>query len=366
MKHPLLDTMAIALLVLCMSCKSQVPIAISEKSKAPKNVILLIGDGMGLSQVSSSFYFGNTNPNFERFKHIGLIKTSSQNGLITDSAAGATAFSAGIKTYNGAIGVDSDTLAVELLTEIAAKKLISTGVVSTSSVTHATPASFYAHVRYRSQEEEIAAQLPLSSIHFIAGAGTDYFFKRKDHINLGALFSNQGFILDTMALNRPENFSLEHKFAYLLSPDHMPKMSEGRGQFLSKATQLGLEYLSQNKNGFFLMVEGSQIDWGGHNNDSSYIIEEVRDFDRVIGEVLDYAKKEGNTLVIVTADHETGGYTLASDKGNYNKIKGSFSTTGHSATLIPVFAFGPGSENFQGIYENNAIFHKIQNSVNWK
>ena len=123
--------------------------------------------------------------------------------------------------------------------------------------------------------------------------------------------------------------------------------------------------LVNNCAGFFIMTEGSQIDWGGHENDSNYIVQEVKDFSKVIGEVLDFAEKDGNTLVVVTADHETGGFTLASDNGNYNKIKGSFSTGGHSATLIPVFAYGPGSESFQGIYENNRIYHKIIQLTNW-
>ncbi|WP_418603733.1 alkaline phosphatase [Hwangdonia sp.] len=343
------------------------PVEVEHKKtiKTPKNVILLIGDGMGLTQVSSSFYFGNESSSFERFKQIGFIKTSSQSHLITDSAAGATAFSAGIKTYNGAIGVDQDALAVPLITHKAAQAKVVTGVISTSSITHATPASFFAHVKSRNMQEEIAAQLPGSEIDFFAGAGNDFFFKRKDKLDLGALFSENGFIVDTVSLQKPQNFNLDKKYGYLLAPKHMPKMSEGRGDFLSQATRLGVEYLSQNNQGFFLMVEGSQIDWGGHANDSEYIVEEVKDFSKVIGEVLDFAEKDGNTLVIVTADHETGGYTLASENGDYNKIKGSFSTGGHSATLIPVFAYGPGSESFQGIYENHAIYHKIIQLTNW-
>lgn len=214
-------------------------------------------------------------------------------------------------------------------------------------------------------QEEIAAQLPESPIDFFAGAGNDFFFKRKDNADLAAAFSKNRFIVDTVSLKKPQNFDLHKKYGYLLAPNHMPKMSEGRGNFLSDATRLGVDYLSKNEQGFFLMVEGSQIDWGGHANDSDYIVQEVKDFGKVIGEVLDFAEKDGNTLVVVTADHETGGYTLASENGNYNKIKGSFSTGGHSATLIPVFAYGPGSENFQGIYENNLIYHKIIQLTNW-
>ena len=142
------------------------------------------------------------------------------------------------------------------------------------------------------------------------------------------------------------------KYGFLLADGGMPKMIDGRGSFLYDATALGLSYLKKDKDGFFLMVEGSQIDWGGHSNDEDYLIGEMIDFDIVLGSVLDFAKKDKNTLVIVTADHETGGFTLASDDGDYNKIKPSFSTKGHSATMVPVFAYGPGAEKFSGIYEN--------------
>ena len=143
----------------------------------------------------------------------------------------------------------------------------------------------------------------------------------------------------------------------------MPRLIDGRGSFLYDATKLGLKKLSKDKEGFFLMVEGSQIDWGGHANDADYLISELIDFDTVMGQVLDYAEKDGNTLVIVTADHETGGFTLASEEGNYNKIKPSFSTGGHSAAMVPVFAYGPGASSFAGIYENTEIHTKIKELI---
>ena len=143
-------------------------------------------------------------------------------------------------------------------------------------------------------------------------------------------------------------------------------MLDGRGDFLPRATSLALEHLSKNKNGFFLMVEGSQIDWGGHANDAEYLVSELLDFNKTIGVALAYAKKHKDTLVIVTADHETGGFTLAADGTNYHKIKMEFSTGGHSATMIPVFAKGPGAEKFSGIYENTEIYTKMVSSLNKK
>jgi alkaline phosphatase len=166
--------------------------------------------------------------------------------------------------------------------------------------------------------------------------------------------------METESLDPTSIMDGEQKYGYLLADDGMPKMIEGRGNFLVDATKLGIQRLSINKKGFFLMVEGSQVDWGGHNNEAAYLTGEIIDFDNAIGAVLDYAEKDGNTLVIVTADHETGGFTLAADNGNYNRILPVFSTGGHSATMVPVFAYGPGAENFTGIYENTEIYQKLK------
>ncbi|MCB0466157.1 MAG: alkaline phosphatase, partial [Aequorivita sp.] len=324
--------------------------------KKPKNIILLIGDGMGLSQVSSAIYYKNGKPNFERFHTIGLSKTSSTSDLITDSAAGATVFSAGVKTYNGAIGVNNDTISIPTIVEQLSKEGYSTGIIATSSIQHATPASFYAHVKSRRMYEEITEFVPNSGVNFFAGGGLKFFNKRKDGKDMLAKMRAKGYDVITDQLPKT---SSENNEIILLADDGMPKMSEGRGDFLPNATKLALEKLSQNEKGFFLMVEGSQIDWGGHDNDADYLIQELLDFDKTLGVALDFAKQNGETLVIVTADHETGGFTLASDGNNYNKIKPSFSTSGHSGTMVPVFAEGPGASLFNGIYENNEIYYKM-------
>jgi len=327
-------------------------------SKPPKNIILLIGDGMGLSQVSAGIFYNDKPSNFERFTTIGLSKTSVANSLVTDSAASATALASGVKTYNGAIGVNIDTLSVETIVEVVSKKGLSTGIIATSSITHATPACFYAHVANRRLDNEIADFLPTSDIDFFAGGGLKFFKKREDGRDLLKDLRDNGFELNTSEL--PQTTSSK-KQAILLADNEMPKMSNGRGDFLPNATKLALETLSSNENGFFLMVEGSQIDWGGHANDAEYLIKELLDFDKTIGVVLDFASENGETLVIVTADHETGGFTLAQDNGDYNKILPTFSTNGHSATMVPVFAEGPGSSVFAGIYEIREVYFKMTN-----
>jgi alkaline phosphatase len=340
----------------------------------PKNVILLISDGTGLTQISSAFYFKEGTPNYQRFKQIGLIKTSSSREKVTDSAASGTAFASGIKTYNGAIGVADDSTEVETIIEIAARKGVKSGVIATSSITHATPASFFAHALRRGYEEEIALDLSLSAVEFFAGGGINFFNKREDGRNLLNELIEKNFSLDTTALGDYPSIAAKEKVGYLLAGGALEPIAKGRGNFLPDATELAIQYLNPNEEGFFIMAEGSQIDWGGHDNDADYLVSELIDFDETIGRALDFAEKDGNTLVIVTSDHETGGFTLASktrqrangsEYSDYKEIGMKFSTGGHSATLIPVFAYGPGAEEFSGIYENTEIFHKILALTGW-
>ena len=322
----------------------------------PKNIVLLIGDGMGLTQMSS-LYFGKTDRvHFERFAHIGLIKTWSAREKVTDSAAAATAFASGVKSYNGALGVDEDTMHVATILEYAADQGLRTGVLATSSITHATPAAFYAHVESRNMHETIAAQLPDTPVHFFAAGGLEFFVDREDGQNLIEKLEGNGFTMGTKTL--PESIDTRGKYGFLLAPDGMPRMLDGRGAFLPNATSLALDYLGAGNDGFFMMIESSQIDWGGHANDEDYIITEVQDFNDVVGLVMDFAEANGETLVVVTADHETGGYALSAGE-NYQVTRGTFSTGGHTATLIPVYAFGPGADSFAGIYQNTDIYHKM-------
>ncbi len=343
-----------------VSCNTVPSAADNKKFKRPDkqiNVILLIGDGMGLSQVSSVYYFGDKTPSFSRFSDISLINVSPIKLKITDSASGATAFACGEKTYNGAIGVDADTNEIQNIFEILSVQGYKTGIISTSSVTHATPACYYAHVSKRSMQYEIAEQIVDSDVDFFAGGGESWFRNRKDGRDLYPALIQNGFIMDQPL--KSLTIIPEKKYGFLLAKKGMPTMLEDRGDFLSDYTKIALDYFTQSESSFFLMVEGSQIDWAGHDNNSEYLIEEMKDFNKTIDIALNYAEQEGNTLVIVTADHETGGFTLSTNDGDYGDIKPSFSTGGHSATLIPVFAFGNGAENFRGVYENTEIFHKI-------
>ena len=335
------------------------------KSEQPTKIIFLIGDGMGLSAVSTGFYYGEQPSVFTRFQEIGLQQTSSAKEKVTDSAASSTAMATGTKTYNGAIGVDTSLTPHQSIAELTASLGWSTGVVATSTISHATPASFYAHVEQRYMEDEIAAQLLDSEIDFFAGGGLAKFIARGDSTNILPLAAEKGFLVDTSNLAAAGSLEADQKYGFLLAMGGMPSMIQGRGDFLPDATSLAISHLSQNQEGFFLMVEGSQIDWAGHENNAEYLVGEMLDFEKTIAAALDYAEKDGNTLVVVTADHETGGFTLAAQNNeetgysNYAEIGPVFATGGHSATLIPVFAFGPGAYKFKGIYQNTDIFHKM-------
>ena len=344
-------------------------IAISVSSFAPRkkfdarptNIILMIGDGMGLTQISYSLLTSTQKMNFERFNYIGFSRTSSSSHKITDSAAGATALSCGKKTYNGAVGVFINKQPMTTILELAEKNGLATGLVATCDITHATPAAFIAHQPSRNMYEAIAKDFMATDIDLFLGGGLDNFNKRKDTEDLTRQLRIRNYDVLT-SLEELWNYEpTKKKIAGLFAPKHLSKMQEGRADYLPFATNFATDYLKKNKKGFFLMVEGSQIDWGGHNNDAEYIRRELNDFDLAIGKALDFADLNGNTLVIVTADHETGGFALSGNEDDKTKddLEPKFITKNHTATMVPVFAYGPGAEKFTGIYQNTAIFEKM-------
>tara|TARA_R110002050_G_scaffold92269_1_gene193125 strand:+ start:22466 stop:23596 length:1131 start_codon:yes stop_codon:yes gene_type:complete len=346
---------------------------IEESGKAPLSIIFMIGDGMGLPQISTAFYFGENSPNFEQFESIGLIKTSSTSHTITDSAAGATAFSTGEKTYKRAIGISKDSLPLPTILETLQKKGYQTGLVSLTSITHATPAAYYAHVKDRDLQDDIALQLVESNVDFFAGGGLKHFKHRADKKDLYSKLISKNYKLDSVSLS---NYDSSKKNGYLLAEEGLPSKIDGRTSFLQDATKLGLNYFTEKGAPFFFMIEGSYIDWGGHAMNAELLKEEVLDFDKTLGIVLKYIKKYPNTLLVVTADHETGGVSIGKsyviDENTGEKIEEPkkvsiyFNYDQHSGDLIPVFAKGKGAENFQGIYENNEIYHKMLKALNNK
>ena len=326
-----------------------------------KNVILMIGDGMGTAQVFAGIVANKGKLNIINFSHSGFVTTHAKDSDITDSAAGATALASGIKTYNSAIGVDSAGAYVENILEMAENAGLATGLVVTSSITDATPASFIAHQKQRSMLEEIASDFIETDIDVFIGGGRNNFTTRKDKRNLiDELISNE---YSVVTHSDSLSFVSSGKLAGLIYEEDPPRYSEGRGNMLESGTQASLKLLSQDPDGFFLMIEGSQIDWGGHENNTGYIVEEMLDFDRAVGLVLDFAINNPGTLVIVTADHETGGFSIVDVDRSSCKVEGAFTTGDHTGVMVPVYAFGPQSNLFSGTYDNTDIFFKMKNAL---
>jgi len=331
--------------------------------KRPKNIILFIGDGMGVAQVFSGMTV-NGSLNMEQMPFIGFSKTQSADNYVTDSAAGGTAISTGKRTYNGAIGVDVNGENLTTILEYSERNGKATGLVSTSAITHATPASFIAHQPKRSMYEEIAADFMNTDIDVFIGGGGDFFTKRVDGRNLVLELNEKGY---RVGYNIDEIAEVNNgKLAVLTAVGHNAGYRD-RGEMLTKSTSKAIEVLNNaDSKGFFLMVEGSQIDWGGHQNDASYVTGEVLDMDKALAEALKFAIEDRRTLVLVTADHETGGMTVNNGDPAKGSVKTGFTTGSHTAVMVPVFAFGAGASEFVGIYDNTEIFEKMYKLFKFK
>jgi len=332
-----------------------------------KNIIFLIGDGMGLTQITAGMYLNGNKTALEKFPVVGLHKSHSENNLVTDSAAGATAFASGIKTVNGALGMDHLGQNKETILEEAERKGLATGLLTTSTIVHATPAAFITHVRSRRLYEEIALGFMNTDIDLMIGGGKAYFTRREDGRDLYQRLRDRNYYVADYFDTEIDEINIQggENLAYFTSDkDPLPK-DQGR-DYLPPATELALDFLEDRSGkGFFLMIEGAQIDWGGHANNIDYIVDEFHEFDKVVDMCIEFAKKNGETLVIVTADHETGGLAI-NPESTMRKLETAFTTGGHTATMIPVFAYGPGADRFAGIYDNTKIYTKMRQAYGWR
>jgi len=326
-------------------------------SKRP-NIILMIGDGMGVAHIYAGITGNHGSLTIQQFKSIGFSKTNSASDYTTDSGAGGTAIATGTKTFNGAIGVDPDSIPVKSILEYAEGIGYATGLVSTSSITDATPASFIAHRARRYDLANVALDFLKTDIDVFIGGGRRDFSVRPDSLYLIDSLRAKGYtVLFSMDSIRNVNSG---KLAGLTADVHNPTMDEGRGNMLTDATTTALRILNLNRKGFFLMVEGSHIDKVAHAKDTMGVVSEMIDFDKAIEKVLEFARHDGNTLVIVTADHETGGLSIPSGNFETGEVEGDFiRMASHTGVMVPVFAFGPGEEKFQGFMENTEIFDKM-------
>lgn len=333
-----------------------------------RNVIFMIGDGMGLGQVSAYMIDrGYETTAFDRADNVAIIKTYSANNRITDSAAAGTALACGVKTNNKMLGLTPQLDTVASMTAKAKAKGLATGVVVTCTVQHATPAAFYAHVDSRSDYEQITRQLPAANFDIIVGGGAKDFDQEVDGRCFKDIVSEQGFTI-VSDFSELESKRDAEKIIGLFAEEHIDSKLKGRDDYLTKVTNIALEKLSKSENGFVLMVEGSQIDWECHDNNAEGVLAETDDFNHVLEAVMDFADNNPGTLVVITADHETGGMTIVNSEEDFTAadsgVEYAFSTDNHSATLVPVYLYGTGADRISGVLDNTELSNMIVEVLN--
>ena len=329
------------------------------KGKKVKNIIFLIGDGMGFEQISCAWVVNGGKLNLDRMPVSGISRTYALDRLVTDSPAGGAALAGGIKTKYGNIGLTPDGDVMDTSLKKAQRAGKKTGLAVTCRINDATPADFVNHAPSRKLEEDLAAQYVDSGVDFISGGGLHFWTSRSDGRNLVEEMKAKGYTF----VDKLEDISSAPGDKFLgLYDEYDLKGVQERGPILLESTKKAIEMLD-NKKGFFLMVEGSQIDDWGHRNKIGQVCEELFDFDRTLGYVLEWAARDGQTLVVVTADHATGGLALLKGDLAAHSIKVNFATTGHNGIVVPVFAFGPHAEDFAGVHENSEIGKMIMNLI---
>jgi alkaline phosphatase len=324
-----------------------------------RNVIYLIGDGMGFNQVELARRYAAPTQRLwmDLLPVRGELRTRSANNDVTDSAAAGTAMACGIKTHNGMIGMNPDKVPYSSILELLDQKGWRTGLAATSTISHATPAAFSSHVDSRGKEREIALQQAGGGVDVMLAGGTKFW----NHETY-ALAEKTGY---TVVDSRED--MLSHKsgaviglFAEdgLTTYDPEPMLSEMTATAIQLLSAKGSDWFAPEPK-FFLMVEGSQIDWAGHANDTDRTVRQTLLFDMAVREALEFARRDGHTLVIVTADHETGGLKLEDDDKSPVGVKAKWTTGGHTGVNVPIYAFGPGAEKFAGTLDNTDIPKRI-------
>ena len=361
MKHSLI---LLSTLLLLASCKEQglqyyatpnpyevVSVPMPPVTNEVRNVIIMIGDGMGLEQVSCAWVLNHGKLNLDQFPYMGISRTYATNALITDSGAGGTALATGTKTAYCHVGTaaDSTDLASVLVKAQALGK--KTGVVVTCHFADATPCDYCCHNASRYESDDLIADYAVSGVDYLVGGGLDWFtVNRKDGRDITAEMADAGY---TVALSEEALLEAELPVLGLLAPDNLPVAQE-RGDLYRHAVTRGLDVLSAaaGEKGFVMMLEGSCIDDWLHGNDIGKAMEELLDFDRTVGDVLEWAAADGHTLVVVTADHNTGALTLQDGDLETGTVGVAFGSDGHNGIAVPVYAWGPGADQFTGIREN--------------
>ena len=341
------------------------------KDKAPKNekvnkVIFLIGDGMGLPAVATYMYDQNLEQTaFDRAQFTGFSKTYSANSRVTDSAAGGTALATGYKTGNGMLGMTLDQTPVNSVAYYAKQEGKSVGIICTSNVCDATPGAFYAHTPSRGNGGDIAQSIIDARYDVVMGGGMDFFTVNKDQD--GTVLYDKAKAAGFNFLETPEEFykttSTDSPVLGLFAGGNYPMVIDRDSDFLADALNHTLDLFENNKKGFFIMVEGSHIDHAAHANNTEQLIFEMEEFNKVVNAAMDYADTHKGTLVVVAADHETGGLAIVGGSKDFHLadtgIGVKYATSGHTACPIVVYSYGASAWQFSGFMENTEVGKKI-------
>lgn len=326
-------------------------------SRTPKNIILMIGDGTGLAQIASGYFANGEELTYTNLKHLGWVTTKSADAFTTDSAASGTAYACGQKTYNHAVGVNLEKKPIPNIPEIVIANGVISGVVSTDDLNGATPASFFAHQPNRGMTNEIWGDLPGAAIRYFAAGSKEVFEKRpiatqKDVQRAFTVVHS----LDDPAIATAQNVGV------LPPAVETGYIVDGRTDFLPKATRQAIDFLrtrTEGDKGFFLMVEGARIDKACHSNKFESAVRELLDFDQAIAEAIKFADEDGNTLVVISADHETSGLAVWGGDPSKGNVEGVHVSGGHTALPVPLFAYGPHAQDFIGVQGNEQVGQKI-------
>lgn len=322
--------------------------------RTPKNIILMIGDGMGLAQICAAQTV-NQALTMLQLKHIGLLKTQAKDQYTTDSAGAGSSIATGQLTCNRYISANQDGSINPSLTEILAPRQYACGIVTLGNIADATPAAFYGHTTERDQTDEITRWLLKGNLSLLNGSGMSALTDRKDGINLKEELAKQYVIstsVNEINTNGDKEICVDERMGKATTEESLPLLAEATQKAIQKLKNAGSK-------GFFLMIEGAKVDYAGHANFLPGSVLETLSFDQAVAEALRFADQNGETLVIVTADHETGGLTLVDGNVDKKKITARYMTDDHTPIMVPVFAYGPGSSKFCGAYQNTEIFHKI-------
>lgn len=324
-----------------------------------RNVIYLIGDGMGFNQVQLARHYAAPTQRLwmDLLPVRGELRTRSANNAVTDSAAAGTAMACGIKTDNGKIGMNPDKVSYSSILELLDQKGWRTGLAATSAISHATPAAFSAHVDSRDKQREIALQQAGGGVDVMLAGGTK-FWRNETY----GLAEKTGYtMVDTReAMLSHKSGAVIGMFAEdgLTTYEPEPMLSEMTATAIQLLGAKGSDWFAPQPK-FFLMVEGSQIDWAGHANDTDRMVRQTLLFDMAVREALEFARRDGHTLVIVTADHETGGLQLEDDDRRDIGVRARWTSGGHTGANVPLFAYGPGAELFAGELDNTDVPKRI-------